>query len=279
MSTPEHEHAVHQQQEDAAADATAAEEVTVAAPYAPHAGPRPSSPANKIPPFEIERDAQTDAKRRRTDTPPTPPPRTVCVLDVETTGLPVRTGLPFDAYPPHTDLAKYDTCRVVRVSWVILDADDLHEIRAHDFVVKPVDFEIPRFSERFHGITQARALATGTSFASIAEQMTESVRDCDVLVAHNLPFDKNIMLSELYRDQLRHVDAPSVALGELTDRLRHMEEWCTMKHGRRHFGGGKSPRLDELFYHLVDANPLTDASVTNVAKCVRVYRKLDKRSA
>ena len=269
MSTPEHEHAVHQQQEDVAADA---EEVTVAAPDAPHAGPRPSSPATKIQPFEIER-----AKRRRTDTPPTPPPRTVCVLDIETTGLPVRIGLPFDVYPPYTDLAKYDTCRVVRVSWVILDTVDLKEIGAHEFVVKPVDFEIPRFSERFHGITQARALATGTSFASIAEQMNESVRDCDVLVAHNLPFDKNIMLSELYRDQLRHVDAPSVALGELTDKLRQMEEWCTMKYGRRQFGGGKSPRLDELFYHLVDANPLTDASVTNVAKCVRVYRKLDKK--
>lgn len=237
--------------------------------------------------------------------------RTRCVLDVETTGLPIRTGLPFDAYPPYTDLAKYDTCRVVRVSWVVLDVDVSEgvetrvPISAHTFVVKPDDFRISRLSERFHGITHERAVATGRPFASIAAILNDSVRACDVLIAHNLSFDKNIMLSELFRAAATATAAEArevinnactetntgAVVRELIEKLTSMEEWCTMKHGQREFGGGKSPRLDELV-SLVHARgtlsaPITSISAPSVAafpetaptrtsnidKCVWIYQR------
>ena len=181
-----------------------------------------------------------------------------CIVHVETTGLPIKAG--WDEYPVFTDLSKYDPCRIVRLSWVILEktTNGFVEAERKSFIVKPVDFTIPPFSVRFHGITQGYGTDNGLEFNAIVEELWIKMQHCSVLVGHNLAFCKNILLSELYR-----IADP----GDVLEYVERMTEFCTMNKYKKEMRLRKTPTLEELSRTILN----TELIAPKVVVCAQLY--------
>jgi DNA polymerase-3 subunit epsilon len=118
-------------------------------------------------------------------------------LDLETSGLPERIG--FSKYYDPSDLAKYASSRIVQLAIDVYEVTDTERklIKSHDYIVKPEGFVI--LNHEIHGIDHTLAEFTGLPWVEIVDKISDDLKTGDLLVAHNLAFDKNILLSELHR--------------------------------------------------------------------------------
>jgi len=172
------------------------------------------------------------------------------VFDTETTGL-----IPRDLYgvlKPYTETKLYENSRLVQVAWILCEQHDV--VIKRSFIVKPDSFEIPEASTKIHGISHEHALEEGHNisdvFAQLYRDMTAYVPRR--IVAHNLEFDLNIILSELHR--LRETNLEHQALSAI---FTGTPQICTMLLGRNickipkenNRFGYKNPKLTELYEH------------------------------
>ena len=118
----------------------------------------------------------------------------VLVFDTETTGLPSRKG--YDNYFPYTETSHYDTSRIVSICWNTYENNSLVNSQYH--IIKPSNFEIDNksYACKINGITQEVALKDGINILELFEKLHSDLYNCDIIVAHNLLFDKHILLSE-----------------------------------------------------------------------------------
>ncbi len=191
------------------------------------------------------------------------------VFDTETTGLPQRQS--WSKYHPITDFSKYEKARIVSIAWAIYE--DLKLIKSVYRVVKPVDFVIDDTSiaTKINGITRKIADEQGISLRDVLTEFDRDIDEHTTLVAHNLDFDKNIILAEIAH------------LGDLVlvRKVLGMPEYCTMKKSvnvakiKKSRGGYKFPRLSELFYHF-HGREFQNAhnAQADVDACVKCYQKL-----
>ncbi len=115
------------------------------------------------------------------------------IFDLETTGLPsVRNT-------NYKNLEAYDSARIVSVAWRLLNTETNDELNNEYYIIKPDNFSIPEESTKIHGITSEQALCEGVSLYSVIDKMRIDINKCDVIVAHNIMFDINVLRSELYR--------------------------------------------------------------------------------
>lgn len=179
-------------------------------------------------------------------------------FDVETTGVPTRRGASFretDVWP-----------RIVSISWALHrpDGDLIHQRYA---VVKPEGFTIPADSVRIHGITTEHARRHGRAVSDVIAEVNAELTYArpTLLVAHNIDFDKNVLLAEMCR-----------AGADLV--LERIPTYCTMQQGTdicRILGWGgryKWPSLEELHRHLLKEmfEGAHDAA-SDVQACARCY--------
>ena len=114
------------------------------------------------------------------------------VLDIETTGLPLTKG--YNNYYSPKDTQKYNSSRIVSIAL-------LNDKLEHYKVLKPTDFTIK--NSHFHGISQEDALKKGISLQEFFDpSILQSIEECDFILGHNINFDINVLLSELYRQEL-----------------------------------------------------------------------------
>ena len=71
-------------------------------------------------------------------------------IDTETNGLPDMTNIKYGNYPIFTDINKYNTARIIQLSFMLCD-ENLKELEMHDYIIKRENFEIN--NSEFHGIT------------------------------------------------------------------------------------------------------------------------------
>jgi DNA polymerase-3 subunit alpha len=154
------------------------------------------------------------------------------VFDTETTGLPVRKG--FDNYYDPSLTHCYDSSRLVQVGYIVLDRDN-NVVKKYSSIVKPDKFKIE--NSEIHGITQHIAENVGNDIVDVLEAFMNDVKECDTLVAHNIKFDYNIIISEMYRADLK----------EMVREFGKKKLYCTMLEARRLYNLPKSPKLVELF--------------------------------
>ncbi len=181
-------------------------------------------------------------------------------IDCETTGLPKNWRAPV------TDLDNWP--RVVQLAWARYDAKRRH-LETKSYIVKPEGFTIPRDAQRVHGISTSRALADGRSLMRVLKALRVAAQEADVLVAHNLQFDENVIAAEFLR--LR-IDSPF--------RMKHRN--CTMIETTdfcRLPGpyGYKWPTLAELHWSLFDEEleEAHDARIDVVA-CANCFFELKR---
>jgi len=180
------------------------------------------------------------------------------LFDLETNGLPYLSSMDYKFVNnwPHT----------VQICWGLY-TESGRNISFHNYILKPINFRIDRDSTKIHGITQSVAQRRGVKFNEIIDDLEEDLQQSDFIVAHNLNFDRNTLLSEFTRSNR----------GDLVQLFENKRHICTMKESTRFCQIGsptsryKWPKLAELYEKLFNRK-LRNAhdaeyDVKNLAKC------------
>ena len=164
------------------------------------------------------------------------------IFDTETSGLPDCKF--YGSFPIYTETAKYDTSRVVQVSYIIADKN-YNKLEESDTIIKRDGFKIE--NHQFHGITELISDTDGIPFMDFAKQFSNSLDNCSSIIAHNISFDFNVLCAEFYR----------YGLTDLISKFESKVQICTMKKYKylvnakfaRGGLGVKDPNLKELYHY------------------------------
>ena len=152
-------------------------------------------------------------------------------LDTETTGLPSKRTKDF------TQLAVFDSCRVVSVAVVLYDEHDQESTNFHH-LIKPEGYtEMPEGAFNVHKISFEKADTEGKPFSEIWKKIEALFAARPNLVGHNVSFDTTALLSEAFRRGLN------------TECAKGFKEVCTQKLAKKIYQ--KTYRLGALYKDLV----------------------------
>lgn len=193
----------------------------------------------------------------------------VLIFDTETTGLPPR-GLQFKRAHSGNFLA-WRSCRIVQIAWEVRDMKGVILTR-ESFLINPDGFDIPEQATAIHGITTERAKAEGVQMHSVISKLMSDISTWNVhiVVAHNIDFDSNVLLAEMYTLQMSNEKAIWKA----------MKKECTMRMGT--LPGKRWSKLSVLYESICGPivpevlEKLHDAA-TDVSLCADIYFALLKK--
>lgn len=199
----------------------------------------------------------------------------IAFIDLETTGLPRQPK--FNVYYDYTELKHYEEARIVQVSLIVCDVNELKidehkQVSENTYIIKPDGFEIK--NSQIHKISNAMALFAGIPFKEVAEKLFSELSSCSILIAHNIIFDRNILLSELHRygckDMIEHINS--------------MKYFCTSRGCKNitkiRFNAKemKQPKLSEL-YKFVFKKEMIDGhdALIDTKALVDIFMEMRKR--
>lgn len=184
----------------------------------------------------------------------------ILFLDVESTGLPDFNKRASDPSQPH----------IVQLA-AILTNDGGKVLESHNVIVKPQGWTIPKEASDIHGITQETANAIGRPEKLVAEMLFGMMEMTNLLVAHNLQFDKFMARILMRRMGLLadEQDAWWKALPSFCT-MRETTDICQLpgKVGAKF----KWPKLEEAYRHFFkrDLENAHDA-LADVTACKEIY--------
>ena len=192
----------------------------------------------------------------------------VIVFDTETTGLPASYNSPL------TDLSKWP--HIVQLSFIVFDTLNKEVLEYTDHIIKlHRDILITPESVAIHKITMEKSQRDGISIKVALLEFTNACKDVDLIIGHNIQFDKNIITVEFQRNSMKNC---------LYKEGRPLNEFCTMKQTvelcklpfvnkkNTNMSHYKWPTLTELHYHLFNAKPTgTHNAIADVMICLRCY--------
>lgn len=187
-----------------------------------------------------------------------------CVIDIETTGLPECGRLLSGDYTSYRDFSKFDSCRLVQLSWLILDAE-LNELERQSYIVKPNGFSVsPVSTLKSHGITHKHAVERGVCFSDIVQKLDMALSKCSRLIGYNLDFSRNVVMSELFRDH------PYTNM--TLEKMGLMDDYCIMMRGKELLGVFKAPSLRDLTRTFLSEEE-SDTKLSCSAKIYKVFER------
>lgn len=188
----------------------------------------------------------------------------VLVFDVETTGLPTKWN------PPVNEQQWWPY--IVQFSWIIYNIEkNKVEITKDKFIKLEKGMKIPEESTKIHGITNETMNLVGISIKNVLSDFINDLKKAEVVIAHNLKFDKSMVMVECNRNNL--------------DVHFEKQEFCTMLYGEKMCGltrvnkygrtVSKYPKLIELHNKLFGYEPTNlHNSLYDIVVCLRCYIKL-----
>jgi DNA polymerase III epsilon subunit-like protein len=130
-------------------------------------------------------------------------------------------------------------------------------------LIKPINIKIE--NSHIHGITQELAEKNGIKMYEALKELEDDLKFVDTIVAHNLLFDYNIILSECYR----------LNFNNLINKIESLNKSCTMKLGRKVMGVGKYPKLSVLYEFLFQKEIVQEhRALSDVLFCLDCYIKM-----
>tara|TARA_Y100000389_G_scaffold23281_2_gene19918 strand:- start:30758 stop:31408 length:651 start_codon:yes stop_codon:yes gene_type:complete len=190
----------------------------------------------------------------------------VLVFDTETTGL-----------PEENNVSILDTFRwpyIVQLSFIYYDSEINDVIDYYDTIIKlPDNITIPEDSIRIHGITNEIMREKGINIITALKKFNDILKECDIVIAHNISFDKRMIMVECIRNKISQY---------FTRGQNKKPEFCTMKNSKNickikmiNFKGEeyfKSPKLSELYMFIFKEEPKNlHNSFVDVLLCLRCY--------
>lgn len=181
--------------------------------------------------------------------------------DTETTGFYHGKKAPDHADQPY----------LVQIAGALVNESE-RVLGSFNFVIEPFGFSIPVNVAEIHGITDAIASEYGLPLEFAVDTFRRYLDIADVLVAHNIEFDNNIMGTASVRSKIK---LPVRA-----------NQFCTMKSATdickipsKRGGGYKWPKLIEAYQILVDPKGFEGAhdAMVDVQACVEVFFALKRR--
>jgi DNA polymerase III epsilon subunit-like protein len=199
-------------------------------------------------------------------------PKRILIFDTETSGLIPKHKVPLDEQP-----------YVLQLSYIIYDVETNRVIKIADFIIRPPDHVViqPIITE-ITGITREICDSQGVPIDVALHAFNEDYERCDLIVAHNMEFDSEMIRVEVMRNlglTGRSLIKPMFPLDN------SKPTYCTMINGRgicniqRTQPSGrtwiKPPKLEELYEKLFDKKPqnLHNALVDTYV-CLRCFVKI-----
>jgi len=185
------------------------------------------------------------------------------VFDTETTGLPI--GKNPSIYK--TELWPH----VIQLSYIVYCTDENNILTIEDNYIKiSDDVIISEESQKIHKITREKLNNDGIPINEALQKFNNWTNKCDLLIGHNISFDKRMVIVEGIRNKIR---------------LNINCTFCTMKHSvdlckiERKFKDGtmyfKYPSLSELYNYLFNETPMnTHNALVDVLICMRCFYKI-----
>lgn len=185
------------------------------------------------------------------------------VFDTETSGLPYKArGKQYD----YENLEHFDTSRLISISWLLLDNEN--KIVSKDtYFIKPDDFEVSPQSIKIHGLSKEFLLDNGITIHEMLLNLNGLFEkfNIELIIAHNVIFDINILKSELYRYDY------NITL----EKVKSIQTFCTMFKAQPIMKMRKWPKLSEAyrFFYNEDITNAHDAEFDTLY-CYKVYVKI-----
>lgn len=178
----------------------------------------------------------------------------VMIIDVETSGLPKRSGCSY------AKLENFDQARMIELGYVVYDPTLTEVIRERSWLIRSV--EVVENSE-IHGITAEDLMREGVAVREALRVIGEDLASVNAIAAHNLQFDITILRSEIFRD---NPSSPLLALIEGKQKI------CTMLYGQEVMRTKKWPKLTELYSFLTGEElEQTHRALDDVRSCARCF--------
>jgi len=210
------------------------------------------------------------------------------IFDVETTGLLSKKSIPI-AEQPH----------ILQLAFVCYDLNEQRIVQKYDSLVNiPKEVEISDFVVNLTGITKSMCEETGKPILQVLQDFYQAYMWCDELVAHNIEFDREMILLEIerYRRQITdHTPECFTLFSPMYERVNNVDIYCTMKKGMSVSAletkpqeptttstvpkkiTKKWPKLIELYTSLFPNDPLPTNmhnAMVDVLTCLRCYLKM-----
>ena len=137
----------------------------------------------------------------------------VLVFDTETTGLPIgrNPSIMVTTSWPH----------VLQLSYILYDSETKKIIEMQDNLIKiSPGVEITPGSEAIHHITRLMCEDRGIDIRDALNNFNKTLDKADVIVGHNISFDKRLLMVECIRTNIRQ---------RFTVNGAKIDEYCTMK--------------------------------------------------
>jgi DNA polymerase III epsilon subunit-like protein len=118
----------------------------------------------------------------------------ILVIDTETTGLPERDAsiYDFDKWP-----------YIIQISYIMYDISNDNVIIKDNYVKINNSIEIPKESYEKHKLTHEILNDQGIHIVPALKEFNNLLRISDMVVAHNLSFDKRVIMVECLRNKVK----------------------------------------------------------------------------
>ena len=118
----------------------------------------------------------------------------VLVFDTETTGLPTERNASI--------LNTKQWPHILQLSYILFDTKTKAVISCSDNIIKiPDEVEISEGSISIHHISREVCNDKGISIVEAIDKFNECLLKCNVVVGHNISFDKRMMMVECIRNK------------------------------------------------------------------------------
>lgn len=171
----------------------------------------------------------------------------IVVFDTETTGLPLHPDAPLEKQP-----------KIIELGAALLDSEG-NVVETFQQLLHP-DEEITAEITKITGITNEQ-LSDQPKFAEALPQLREFFGRAFAVFAHNLPFDKKLLMYDLKRVSCEDFPWPET-------------EYCTI--GLHRSIWGRNMKMTELYEHALNKPlPQTHRALDDVMALVEIVVALD----
>ena len=206
----------------------------------------------------------------------------ILIFDTETTGL-----LPKGDDANHIKNYPY----VTQLSYIVYDTKkQKEEYRFNSYINMNQSIPLSDIVKELTGVTREK-LDAGVDILTALTTFYKNYITCGTIIAHNIDFDKKMLLVEIerHRETMQTHHPECLALfNTFFEKSRNIQTYCTMNHGKglcnimvpsKTEGRApykKSPKLIELYKHLFDNKEVEGLhnSMTDVLVCLQCYLKM-----
>jgi DNA polymerase-3 subunit epsilon len=209
----------------------------------------------------------------------------ITIFDFETSGLEKKKLI---------NLKTYKSCeRAVQLCVLSYDTVEEKELERLNYIFKIDGKVLSEENIAIHGITNEQMNEEGVSFASAFENIMPLFEEADLVVAHNVEFDKKFLKIELFH---LFADGDRDILRSWIEKVDNFNYYCTMTNSTdlcklsfeiampwHKEGQYKYPQLKELHSFLFEDEDINSAmrfhdAESDVLVCLKCFLKLKSLS-